>query len=63
VYSPDLPRSGLGYGRFMFPDVVKWNCVFRENDAKPGAYTYRCLLALGIVAEVQDTLRHLSSLE
>jgi hypothetical protein len=63
VYAPDLPRNGSGYGRFTFPDVVKWNCVFRENDVKPGAYSYRCLLALGTVAEVQDTLRRLSSLE
>ena len=63
VYSPDLPRNGLGYGRLTFPDVYKWNCVFRENDVKPGAYTYRCLLALGSVAEVQDTLRRLSNLK
>jgi len=60
VYSPDLPQNGLGYGRFTFPDVVKWNCVFRENNVKPGTYTYRCLLVVGSVAEVQDTLRRLN---
>ena len=60
VYSPDLPRNGLGYGRFTFPDVVKWNCVFREKDVNPGAYSYRCLLVLGSVAEVQKTLRRLN---
>ena len=59
VYSPDLPQNGLGYGRFTFPDVVKWNCVFRENNVGPGAYSYRCLVVLGSVAEVQDTLRSL----
>lgn len=63
VYSPDLPRNGLGYGRFTFRDVVKWNCVFRENDVKPGAYTYRCLAVMGNVAEVQNTLRRLSQLK
>lgn len=63
VYSPDLPQRGLGYGRFTFPDVVKWNCVFRENNVKPGAYSYRCLVVLGSVAEVQDTLRRLSQLK
>lgn len=59
VYSPDLPRNGLGYGRFVFPDVVKWNCVYRENDVKPGDYRYRCLVVLGTVDEVQDTMRRL----
>ena len=59
VYSPDLPQNGLGYGGFTFPDVVKWNCVFRENSVKPGTYSYRCPLVVGSVAEVQDTLRHL----
>jgi hypothetical protein len=34
--------------------------VFREKDVNPGAYTYRCLLVLGSVAEVQQTLRRLS---
>jgi hypothetical protein len=62
VYSPDLPQKGRGYGRFVFPDVVKWNCVFREEDIKPGPYRYRCLVVLGTVAEVQDTIRRLSEL-
>ncbi len=62
VYSPDLPRNGLGYGRFTFPDVVKWNCVFREDRVKPGPYTYRCLVVLGSVEEVQETLRRLTAL-
>ena len=59
VYSPDLPRAGLGYGRFFFPDVVKWNCVFREKGVKAGAYRYRCLVVLGTVDEVQETMRRL----
>jgi hypothetical protein len=59
VYSPDLPQAGRGYGRFFFPDVVKWNCVFREKGVKAGAYRYRCLVVLGTVAEVQDTIRRL----
>lgn len=59
VYSPELPQHKWGYGRFFFPDVVKWNCVFREQDVKPGPYTYRCLVVMGTVAEVQDTIRRL----
>jgi len=59
VYSPDLPQAGRGYGRFLFPDVVKWNCVFREKGVKAGPYRYRCLVVLGTVAEVQETIRRL----
>lgn len=62
VYSPELPQGKFGYGRFTFPDVVKWNCVFREDGVKPGPYSYRCLVALGTVAEVQDTIRRLHDL-
>jgi hypothetical protein len=63
VYSPELPRNGHGYGRFSFPDVNKWNCVFREKDVKPGVYAYRCLIVLGSAAEVQDTMRRLHALQ
>ena len=59
VYSPKLPQGKHGYGRFTFPDVVKWNCVFREDDVKPRKYSYRCLIPVGTVAEVQDTMRRL----
>jgi hypothetical protein len=62
VYSPDLPQGKRGYGRFYFPDVVKWNCVFREKDVEPGRYPYRCLVVLGTVAEVQETMRRLAEL-
>jgi hypothetical protein len=59
VYSSELPQGKHGYGRFTFPDVVKWNCVFRENEVKPGPRSYRCLVILGTVEEVQDTIRRL----
>src|SRR6266571_4220564 len=61
VYSPRLPQNGAGYGRFSFPDVNKWNCVFRETDVKPGPYEYRCLVVLGTLDEVETTLRRLAS--
>jgi hypothetical protein len=63
VYSSELPRAGRGYGHFYFPDVVKWNCVFREKGVKAGAYRYRCLVAVGTVAEVQETLRRLAAVK
>lgn len=61
VYSPQLPQKGLdlGYGRFSFPDINKWNCVFREKNVNPGAYEYQCLIVLGTLDEVEDTMRRL----
>lgn len=59
VYSPQLPQNGLGYGRFSFPDVNKWNCVFRENNIIPRPYNYQCLIILGTLNEVEDTLHRL----
>jgi hypothetical protein len=62
VYSPELPQKGLkaGYGRFALPNNVnKWNCVFRENNVKPGPYEYRCLIILGTLSEVEDTIQRL----
>lgn len=56
VYSPNLPQNGVGYGRFTFPDVNKWNCVFREKDITPKPYTYQCLIVIGTLSEVEDTL-------
>ena len=60
VYSPELPQAGLGYGRFTFDDVVKWNCVFRETDIKAGSHVYRCLIVIGTLAEVESTLVRLN---
>jgi hypothetical protein len=58
VWSPELPQGGVGYGRFTFPDVEKWNCVFRERDIRAHAvYRYRCLVAVGTLKEVKQTLR------
>lgn len=60
VYSHQLPeRNGLGYGRFSFPDVNKWNCVFRRDNVKAGAYEFQCLIVVGTVIEVEDTIRRL----
>ena len=59
VYSPQLPQNGRGYGRFSFPDVNKWNCVFRETNITPGPYSYQCLIIIGTLNEVENTLRRL----
>jgi hypothetical protein len=62
VYSPELPQKGLkvGYGRSTFPGGNKWNCVFRENKVKPGPYEYRCMVVLGTLEEVEDTMNRLN---
>lgn len=58
VWSPELPQDGVGYGRFTFADVEKWNCVFREKDIRRGTtYRYRCFVAVGTVEEVKRALR------
>jgi hypothetical protein len=58
VWSPELPQDGGGYGRFTFPDVEKWNCVFRERDIRAHAtYRHRCFVAVGTVEEVKHALR------
>ena len=67
IYSPDLPSSGYanaGYGRWNFraQKVVKWNCVFRERNAKgipAGDYRYQSFVAVGTLADVKSTLRKL----
>lgn len=59
VYSPELPQNGVGYGRFSFPDVNKWNCVFREINVIAMPYSYRCLIVLGTLKEVENTMRKL----
>ncbi len=58
VYAPNPPK-GLRYGRFTYPDVVKWNCLFEKHDVEPGRHDYRCLIVLGTVDEVKDTIRRL----
>jgi hypothetical protein len=64
VWSPDQPskgHEGTGYGRFRFPaaKVVKWNCVFREQNAMgiaPGNHSFRVFVAVGSLQNVRDTL-------
>ena len=58
IFSPD-PAPGYGRWRFAAEKVVKWNCVFRERDLKPGDRTFRCFVAVGTLADVTDALRKL----
>jgi hypothetical protein len=64
IFSPDQPSKGYekaGYGRFRFKDekVVKWNCVFRLNNAKgvpTGEHRFRMFVAVGTLEEVRSAL-------
>ncbi len=54
--------TGPTYGRWRFTEhrVVKWNCVFRVQDQqalRPGDYSYRMLVPIGTVAQVETMLR------
>ena len=55
IWSPE-PKPGYGRWRFAAEKVVKWNCVFREQDVKPGDKTFRCVVAVGTLAEVTAAL-------
>lgn len=59
IWSPDAEP---GYGRWRFPGekVVKWNCVFRvRGEVKPANYSYRMIVVVGTLENVQVTLRDL----
>ncbi len=64
IFSPDQPSKGYekaGYGRFRFKDekVVKWNCVFRVNNAKgvpSGEHRFRMFVAVGSLDDVRSAL-------
>ena len=45
------------YGRWVLSAVSKWNIVFRPNGVFPkGRHVYRCVWAIGSLAEVQTSL-------
>ena len=52
---------GPGFGRFDFPGarVVKWNCVYRVRNygVIRGDYSYRMLVPVGTLAQVEVMLR------
>ena len=47
-----------GYGRFRFPDTVKWNAVYRESPVPKGRYHYRCSVFIGTLNDVRDAMVH-----
>lgn len=65
IFSPQQLQAdthGPSYGRWHFDDakVVKWNCVFRVRNAAgiPGGnYSYRMLVPVGTLLEVEAMLR------
>ncbi len=64
VFAPTQTQPharGASYGRWRFKDhrVVKWNCVFRVRDTSgisPGDYSYRLLVPVGTLSEVEKML-------
>jgi hypothetical protein len=68
IYAPpqDQPATtGPNYGRWKFQaeKVVKWNCVFRVRDSatiRTGDYSYRMLVPIGTLEDVESMLREWS---
>ena len=65
IYAPpqkEPDTAGPSYGRWRFraQRVVKWNCVFRVRNAhgiRTGDYSYRMLVAVGTLAQVETMLQ------
>ena len=65
IFSPPQTQpdtSGPTYGRWKFnvERVVKWNCVYRVQNPSgihDGDYTYRMLVPVGSLAQVEAMLR------
>ncbi len=69
IYCAQRPRDherGPSYGRHKFDaeKVVKWNCVFRADNADgipPGDYKYRMYVTVGTLEDVRAAMAKLSS--
>jgi hypothetical protein len=65
IYAPTQKQpdtAGPSYGRWRFKaqQVVKWNCVFRvrnEQGIRAGDYSYRMLVAVGTLEQVETMLQ------
>jgi hypothetical protein len=58
--SPDTQGPTFGRWNFAGERVVKWNCVYRVRDPKgirAGDYSYRMLVPVGTLAQVEAMLR------
>ena len=68
IFTPDKSPRGqplVGYGRFSFAadQVVKWNCVFRLDQAEPlraGDYSYQLYVVLGSQEDCRAALASLT---
>lgn len=68
IYAPPQSQpntTGPSYGRWRFnaERVVKWNCVFRVRNAAgiaPGNCSYRMLVPVGTLAQVEAMIREWS---
>ena len=59
IYSPDTPQPGLsnlGYGAFSYPNVVKWNNVFRYNNPKGKTFHFRSYVIVGSLDNVKTSM-------
>lgn len=60
IYSPENQVKGYGRWRFSAEKVVKWNCVFRVQNPKPGGeFSFRHFVAVGTLENVRAELARL----
>ncbi len=62
IYSPGLPQSDwphAGYGSFEFPDVTKWNCVYRYAPVSARPYHFVAYVVLGNLQQVELAMHRL----
>lgn len=63
IFSPDTPQPNYpeaGYGRWKFPDVVKWNNVYRISNPS-GMYTFKSYVVIGDYHMVKAGLIYLKN--
>jgi len=64
IYSPNSPQASwptVGYGRFRFPAVVKWNNVFRIDNPQ-GVYHFRSYVIVGTLDDVKGSMTQLNNI-
>ncbi|HYH95448.1 hypothetical protein [Hyalangium sp.] len=58
--SPQADFPVAGYGRWRFPDTVKWNNVFRYSNIQPRVtYYYTSYVVVGTLTTVKLQMQHL----
>lgn len=61
IAKPAAGARGPTYGRWRFPTVVKWNCVFRKQDVAAGDHAFTCWSVIGTFDQVRQAMKRLAA--